>query len=151
MEEPDASHGRLDQRKISVYSFEPLEAKLPGARSLVVIERTRIEGKKETFERAFYITSLPPEPGCAQRFGKLARGHWGGSEIRNHWIRDHCMVEDKSRSKNYKVNCVLAGLRTCVIVIKTLLFPDESYFSLQEKCQRDPTLAYRAVAKLRSK
>jgi hypothetical protein len=48
-EEPDANHGRIDQRQISVYLFEPVEARLPGARALVVIERTsNIDGEEKT-------------------------------------------------------------------------------------------------------
>ena len=100
---------------------------------------------------AFYISSLAPEEGCAKNFGQLARGHWGGCEIRNHWIRDHCMREDKTRSKNYNLNCALAGLRVCLITIKSLVYPTQNWHELQERCQRDPTIAFRAVAKMRAK
>lgn len=69
----------------------------------------------------------------------------------NHWVRDHCMREDKTRSKNYNLNGALAGLRVCLITIKSLLYPDLSWPALQEQCQRDPSIAFRAIAKLRSK
>ena len=150
-EEPDADHGRFDQRTINVYPFEPLEANLPGARSLVVIKRTRTTDPKETQQIAFYITSLDSHKGCAEHFARLARGHWGGCEIRNHWIRDHCMREDKTRSKNYKLNCALAGLRVCLITIKSLLYPTHCCPEIQERCQRDPDIAFRAVVKIRAK
>ena len=100
---------------------------------------------------AFYTTDLEPEKGCAQTFGELARGHWGGCEIRNHWVRDHCMREDKTRSKNYNINCALAGLRVCLIAIKAAVFPDQSWPAIQERCQRDPALAFKAITKLRVK
>lgn len=128
-----------------------MEAKLPGARSLVVIRRTRTTAQDETPQIAFYITSHPPVEGCAKRFASLARGHWGGCEIRNHWVRDHCMREDKTRSKSYPLNCALAGLRVCLIVIKSLLYPDQSWPALQERCQRYPDIAFHAVTKLRAK
>ena len=128
-----------------------MEANLAGARSLTVIRRTRTGDEDETPQAAFYVTSHPPEKGCAKRFGGLARGHWGGCEIRNHWVRDHCMREDKTRSKNHNLNCTLAGLRVCLIVIKSLLHPDESWPALQERCQRYPDIAFNAVAKLRAK
>ena len=56
----DSGHGRLDQRQIKVYPFEPLEAGLPGARSLVVIERTTTFDQDEEPTIAFYTTSHPP-------------------------------------------------------------------------------------------
>ncbi|HEX9595260.1 MAG TPA: hypothetical protein VF982_00140, partial [Anaerolineales bacterium] len=65
----------MDQRHIKVYPFEPLEAGLPGARSLVVIERTTTFDENEEPTIAFYITSHCPTPGSARRFGELARGH----------------------------------------------------------------------------
>jgi hypothetical protein len=128
-----------------------LQANLPGARSLVFIERTRTTDPQETPQKAFYITSLLPTAGCAKSFAKLTRGHWAGCEIRNHWVRDACMNEDKTRSKNYNLNCTLAGLRVCLIVIKSLLFPDQSWPSIQEQCQRNPDIAFLAIAKMRSK
>lgn len=117
----------------------------------MVVRRTRTGEKDETPKTAFYITTHPPGEGCAQRFARLARGHWGGSEIRNHWVRDHCMREDRTRSKNYNLNCALTGLRLCLILIKSLLYPDESWPALQERCQRYPDIPYRAVAKLKAK
>ena len=128
-----------------------MEANLPGARSLVVIRRTSTANEEETPQTAFYVTSHPPEKGSAKRFARLARGHWGGSEIRNHWVRDHCMREDKTRSKSHPLNCALAGLRVCLIVIKSLLYPDQSWPALQERCQRYPDIALDALTKLRSK
>lgn len=102
-------------------------------------------------EVAFYITSIEPGKGSAEKFAQLARGHWGGSEIRNHWVRDHCMREDKTRSKNYNLNCALAGLRACLITIKSLLYPDKSWPEIQELSQRDPDIAFKAIAKMQAK
>jgi len=124
---------------------------MPGTRALAVIHRTHTGEPGEVPEVAYHITSHPPEKGCAQRFADFTRGHWAGCEIRNHWVRDHCMREDKTRSKSHKLNCALAGLRVCLIPIKALLYPEECWPSLQERCQRDPSIAFRAVVKLRSK
>ena len=117
----------------------------------MAILRTRTADPAEVPQTAFYITSHPPRERRAETFANLARGHWGGCEIRNHWVRDHCMREDKTRSKNYNLNCALSGLRVCLITVKSLLFPDQSWPELQERCQRDPTIAFNAIAKLRSK
>jgi hypothetical protein len=61
------------------------------------------------------------------------------------------MREDKTRSKNYKLNCALAGLRVCLITIKASLFPKEPWPSIQERCMRDPSIAFHAIAKMRAK
>lgn len=124
---------------------------MPGARCLVVIKRTRTTDPNENPITAYYITSLPLEKGCAQKFAQLARGHWAGCEIRNHWVRDHCMREDKTRSKNYNLNCALAGLRTCLVLIKSIVYPNNSWTEIQERCQHDPTIAFAAIAKLKGK
>jgi len=116
-----------------------------------VIERTSTSDENEEPVTAFYITSHPPEPGCAKYFGELVRGHWGGCESRNHWVRDSCMREDKTRSKNYNLNCNLSALRVCLIAIKADLFPDQSWPDLQENCQHSPAIPLRALLKHRGK
>ena len=141
----------MDQRRIKVYSFEPLEAGLPGARSLVVIERTTTFDENEEPTLAFYTTSQGPTPGCARRFGELARGHWGGSESRNHWVRDACMREDKTRSNNYHLNCNLSALRVCLVALKADLHPQPSWPALQERCQHNPSVRFHALVNHRSK
>ena len=128
-----------------------MEAGLPGARSLVVIERTSTFDDDEEPTIAFYTTSHAPAPGCARFFGDLARGHWGGSESRNHWVRDACMREDRTRSKNYRLNCNLSALRVGLVALKADLHADSSWPALQERCQHDPHIPFQALLKHRSK
>lgn len=141
----------MDQRRIKVYPFEPLEAGLPGARSLAVIERTSTFDEDEEPTIAFYTTSHSPTPDSARCFGELARGHWGGSESRNHWVRDACMREDKTRSKNYNLNCNLSALRVCLVALKADLHPEPSWPELQERCQHNPQIPFQTLVKHRSK
>ena len=61
----------------------------------------------EELTLAFYVTSQGPTPGCARRFGELARGHWGGCENRNHWVRDVCMREDKTRQSEHRAEKIV--------------------------------------------
>jgi hypothetical protein len=117
----------------------------------VVIERTSTFDDDEEPTIAFYTTSHRPRPGCARSFGELARGHWGGSESRNHWVRDACMREDHTRSKNYHLNCNLSALRVCLVALKADLHPESSWPELQERCQHDPHIPFRALIKHRSK
>ena len=116
-----------------------------------MIERTSTLDEDEEPTIAFHITSHPPAPGCARRFGELARGHWGGCESRNHWVRDACMREDKTRSKNHNLNCSLSALRVCLIAIKADLYPEPSWPDLQEHCQHSTAIPLRALLKHRSK
>lgn len=116
-----------------------------------MIERTATFDQDEEPTLAFYTTSHLPAPDCARRFAELARGHWGGSESRNHWVRDACMREDKTRSKNYNLNCNLSALRVCLVVLKADLHPEPSWPQLQERCQHDPHIPFQALVKHRSK
>ena len=116
-----------------------------------MIERTTTFDENEEPTIAFYTTSHPPAPDCARHFGELARGHWGGSESRNHWVRDACMREDKTRSKNYNLNCNLSALRVCLVALKPDLYPELSWPELQEHCQHDLRIPLRALVKHRSK
>lgn len=81
-------------------------------------------------------------------------------EFKGHWVAlldwgPSCWKladrEDDTRSKNYNLNCNLAGLRVCLIAIKSIVFPEQSWSSAQERCQTDPAIAYRAIIKLRAK
>lgn len=45
----------------------------------------------------------------------LIRGHWGGIEIRNHWRKDACLLEDKTRSRNPTIVAVFAMIRNLVL------------------------------------
>jgi len=116
-------------------------------RSLIVVQRTRTDDTDEQPEISYYLSSLPPKRGCAKNFATLIRGHWKGCEIKNHWVRDHCMREDHTRIRGYNANCTLAALRVCIIVIRSLLYPDLPWPQIQERCQSHPKVALSAVRK----
>jgi predicted transposase YbfD/YdcC len=90
-------------------------------RSLVVVTKqvsgTGVTAGKES-ERSVshYVSSLVPQ--SARRFAQLVRGHWGGCEIRNHWVRDALFEEDRTRIRNLNINGNLAVLRSAVIALK---------------------------------
>ena len=46
----------------------------------------------------------------------LIRGHWGGCEIRNHWRKDACLLEDKTPSRNPTIVAALALVRNCLFL-----------------------------------
>jgi hypothetical protein len=51
----------------------------------------------------------------------------GGIEIRNHWRKDACLLEDKTRSKNPNIVTALAMLRNCYL---KMLAEQDKYKSL---------------------
>lgn len=57
-------------------------------------------------------------PGPAEPLAQLIRGHWGGSEIRNHGTRDVQWKEDKTLSGNWALNACLAILRVALLSVK---------------------------------
>ena len=86
----------------------------PGLGQVCCVERTRRRKGKETVERAYAITSLPPERADAARLLKIWRGHWG-IENRLHWVRDVVFGEDQSQVRTGSAPQLLAALRNLVI------------------------------------
>lgn len=79
-EEPDCNHGRIDCREIAVYPIEPVEAGLPGARTLAVVRRLNAAADDPEPELAYYHSSesLEDRPGaqllrrtCTRTLGRL--------------------------------------------------------------------------------
>jgi len=137
---------------VKVWPVEPTEVELPHARSLIVVDKTVILSDGETTRsRHVYASSLPCRKGCPEHFARLVRGHWGGCENRNHWVRDHVFGEDKTRSKNWRLNANLALLRMAALRVRTELLPDVPWFQIVEKAQHKPAFVYQPVANHRSK
>jgi hypothetical protein len=91
-------------------------------RSLVVITKQVRStspggGKSSELTVSNHLSSLVPQN--AERFARLVRGHWGGCEIRNPWVRDTLFKENATLSKNLNLNGNLAVLRCAVIALKS--------------------------------
>lgn len=63
-----------------------------------------------------YISSMPSDSLSPEHWLKGIRGHWGGIEIRNHWRKDACLHEDKTRSRNPNTVAAMAMLRNCLLL-----------------------------------
>lgn len=125
---------------------------LPHARSLIIVHKTSITAKGHaTPTRHVYISSLQCYMTTPDRFAKLIRGHWGGSEIRNHWIRDHLLREDHTRSKNWNINANLSLMRMAMIHIKPRLLSHMSWPEIIETSQFKPSFAYQIISNHRAK
>ena len=91
----------------------------PGLGQVCCVERTRRRKGRETVERAYAITSLPPDRADAARLLDIWRGHWG-IENRLHWVRDVVFGEDQSQVRPGSAPQLLAALRNLVIGVLRL-------------------------------
>ena len=94
----EKDHGRLEARRC--YAFDQLAclskpAQWPDLKSFAVIESERCIRGKTTFERRFYISSLPPD---ADRLLRAIRAHW---RVENslHWCMDVAFADDQMRAR----------------------------------------------------
>ena len=135
---------------------------LPHVRSLVVVEKTSTPTSRKTKTGeaesqveetpsepeetvSYYLSSHLPRP--AKFFAQLIRGHWGGCEIRNHWVRDAIFEEDATRSKNKNLNGNLAILRGTLVALKSRLAPTKSWPFIRELSGMKPSLPYNMICK----
>ncbi|RLA42524.1 MAG: hypothetical protein DRQ97_13900 [Gammaproteobacteria bacterium] len=63
----------------------------------------------------YYLSSRPVDSMTPEQWLEYIRGHWGGIEIRNHWRKDACLLEDKTRSRNPNTVATMAMLRNCLL------------------------------------
>lgn len=94
----DADHGRIETRTSTVCTDIEWLQKLhawPGLVAIAQLVRTRETGGKASSETAYYLLSTPL---TAERFGEVARAHWG-VENGLHWVLDVTMNEDQSRNR----------------------------------------------------
>ena len=101
---------------------------------------------KETHDSVSYYLSCH-HPRHAQFFAEVIRGHWGGCEIRNHWVRDAIFEEDSTRSKDVNLNGNLAVLRAALITLKARLAPGKSWPFIRELSSMKISLPYNLICK----
>lgn len=70
-----------------------------------------------TTEIRYFISSLAVHERSPEQWLALIRGHWAGVENRNHWRRDACWGEDKTRSRNPHIVGALALLRNALLAL----------------------------------
>ena len=96
-------------------SVDPLDVNFAHA-TLIHIRRCS-RGKKKSFEweDTFYVSSRSEDEMTPEQWLQTVRNHWGGVEIRNHWRKDACLFEDKTRSRNPNIVGSLILLRNIVL------------------------------------
>jgi predicted transposase YbfD/YdcC len=77
-------------------------------------ESTAFNNEKDRLP-GYYVSSRAMDQMSPQQWLQRILGHWGGIEIRNHWRKDACLQEDKTRSRNPNTVAALAMLRNCLL------------------------------------
>jgi len=103
-----------------------------GTSAAVVLASDAAVGEPGEDPVSYFLGSRLPGP--AQPFADLIRGHWGGCEIRNHWVRDALWGEDKTLSGNWALNACLAILRVALISLRFRQGVTLSWPRVFEKC-----------------
>jgi hypothetical protein len=94
---------------------EPLDVDFPHIQTVIRVLRDSTAFKKpEDKTPGYYLSSERMDRYTPEEWLNLIRGHWGGIEIRNHWRKDACLFEDKTRSRNPNIVASLALLRNCL-------------------------------------
>ena len=92
----EKEHGRIETRTSVVLeeiAWVQEQHHWPGLAALGKITRTREIEQQTSTETAYYLLSTPLS---AERFGQVARQHWG-IENSLHWVLDVTMNEDQAR------------------------------------------------------
>ena len=119
----------------------------PFARSILIVQaqRTETKGAHTSLERRYYLSSLEPHERAPAQWLELVRGHWAGVENRNHWRRDACLGEDRTRSRNPHVLINLALLRSATLLLLNHAYPGRPLPALNEAFAVNPALAWRLI------
>jgi len=126
-----------------------MTADFPHARTLIAVKSIR-NTKKKTGKPVmrYYISSRPMEQVSPPEWLKRIRGHWGGVEIRNHWRRDACRLEDGTRSRNANLVgalCLLGNALLAIVEARADDYPSMPAFL--ETVATDQRLAFALITK----
>ena len=94
----DGGHGRIETRTSLVSTdigWLHEQHAWPGLAAIGRVVRTRETAAKTSSKTAYYLLSAPLS---AERFGAVARAHWG-VENGLHWVLDVTMNEDQARNR----------------------------------------------------
>ncbi len=112
----DAHHPRVERRQVRTTTELAGYCDWPGLAQAACIERhvTALPSGKTTVERAYAVTSLPPERADALQVLTLWREHWH-IENKLHYVRDVTFGEDHATVRTGVSPQVLATLRNTAI------------------------------------
>jgi predicted transposase YbfD/YdcC len=111
------NHGRVEHRSVTVLKAPRGITKTGewvGLKSIVRVERTRVQGDTETREVHFYITSMSVKR--LARIARAIRAHWS-VENTLHWSLDMTFREDESRVRQRNAAENLAVVRRLALTL----------------------------------
>ena len=117
----------------------------PHAQTVICVRRKSTAYKDPDAELVYYISSLPEEKYSAKQWLSITREHWGGIEIRNHWRKDACLFEDKTRSKHPNIVAAMAMLRNCSLFFLQECIHTSNINAFTENIAADNNLALQIV------
>lgn len=121
-QEADKGHGRIENRRITVFSVSSAEFQFPYIRQVAQLERERYIIKKDTTstETVFLITNATPERSSPKDLLHFDREYWS-IENKSHHVRDVTFREDLSTIRKGSAPRVMATFRNLAIGIFYLL------------------------------
>ena len=130
-----------------IESVDPLDVNFPHTRTVILVRR-KLSTKKKSgqWESSHYLSSQAFDEKTPEQWLQTIRNHWGGVEIKNHWRKDACLFEDKTRSRNPEIVGNLILLRN--VVLHYFVENQETYSSLPafiEAVSADSTLAFNLI------
>lgn len=113
------SHGRLINRRISVFAKNPQvdTSEWPHISSFIKVERWGMRGNKPYEHRAYYVSDLLES---AEFMATKIQGHWS-IENQNHWVKDVLFKEDKWPIRGFQAASNLSVLRTIALNLYRIL------------------------------
>lgn len=131
-------------------SVEPTNVGFPHVRTVIKVRRKSSAFKDPNgFETSYYVSSISADAYTPKQWLTLIRGHWGGIESRNHWRKDACLLEDKTRSRNPTIVASLAMLRNIALFFFNEQQIHTTLTGFVEAVAADSTMAY-SMLKARS-
>jgi predicted transposase YbfD/YdcC len=120
-----------------------MDVNFPHTQTVIKVRRKSSAAKPgQGPETRYYVSSLPADAHTPKQWLQLIRGHWGGIEIRNHWRKDACLFEDKTRSRNPNIVATFAMLRNVLLFFFNQQQVHSTLTGFVEAVAADPTKAY---------
>lgn len=128
---------------LSIIAMAILNVNFPHVRTVIKVRRKSSAAKNpKGFETSYYVSSISVDSYTPKQWLTLIRGHWGGIESRNHWRKDACLLEDKTRSRNPTIVASLAMLRNLVLFFFNEQQAHSTLTGFVEAVAADPSKAY---------
>lgn len=128
--------------------MDPLEVDFPHVQTVIRVTRDSTAFRKpEDKTPGYYLSSERIDRYTPAQWLGLIRGHWGGIEIRNHWRKDACLFEDKTRSRNPNIVASLALLRNCLFHFLDHDSETHNINAFTEAIAADSKMAFRMITR----